>query len=305
MRCAVASPLRAPMRASVEFVGADLLSDEGWAEAMQGCAFVQHVASPFPLKEPRDPEDVIRPAREGRLARAAGGRAAPASSAWCMTSSIVAIDLPWPEAPLGHVFTEADWTNPERPDVTTYVVSKTLAERAAWDFVKSGTWRAGACRRQPGFRARAGARCRPLDLARGHPADGGQGPIRRRPRSGFPSATCATWRSRHALAMVQPEGGGRALPLRQRLPAADRDRAPGRRRAARSQAQGAEVRDARFRRARALLCRPSPQGGAARSRPPAARSPTPRRTSCWGRPSARRRRRCKSAAASLRALHVI
>ena len=54
-----------------------------------------------------------------------------------MTSSIVAIDLPWPEAPLGHVFTEADWTNPERPDITTYVVSKTLAERAAWDFVKS------------------------------------------------------------------------------------------------------------------------------------------------------------------------
>src|SRR3989442_250571 len=47
------------------------------------------------------------------------------------------IPLPWPEAPLGHVFPEADWTNPERPDITTYIRSKTLAELVAWNYVKS------------------------------------------------------------------------------------------------------------------------------------------------------------------------
>src|SRR4051812_39904288 len=59
--------------AGVEFVAADLMRDDGWAEAMGGCTYVQHVASPFPLTNPRDPEDVIRPAREGavRVLRAA------------------------------------------------------------------------------------------------------------------------------------------------------------------------------------------------------------------------------------------
>ena len=54
-----------------------------------------------------------------------------------MTSSVVSITLPWPEAAQGHVFTEADWTNRERPDITTYIRSKTVAELAAWDYVKS------------------------------------------------------------------------------------------------------------------------------------------------------------------------
>ncbi|HEY7669144.1 MAG TPA: aldehyde reductase [Hyphomicrobium sp.] len=147
---AVKATLRSPSRAdevrrsvaqagadarSVEFVAADLLSDEGWAEAMKGCTYVLHVASPFPLAEPRHPEEVIRPAREGALRVLAAARDAGVKRV-VLTSSIVAITLPWPEAPLEHVFTEADWTNPERPDITTYVASKTLAERAAWDFVK-------------------------------------------------------------------------------------------------------------------------------------------------------------------------
>src|ERR671926_1291163 len=44
----------------VEFVAADLLSDAGWQQAMEGCSYLLHVASPFPLQEPRDPEDLIR-----------------------------------------------------------------------------------------------------------------------------------------------------------------------------------------------------------------------------------------------------
>jgi nucleoside-diphosphate-sugar epimerase len=120
----------------VEFVAADLLSDNGWQQAMQGCTYVLHVASPFPLQEPRNPEDLIRPAREGAL-RVLKAATQAGIKRVVMTSSVVAITLPWPEAPQGHVFTEADWTNPKRPDITTYIVSKTLAERAAWDHVKS------------------------------------------------------------------------------------------------------------------------------------------------------------------------
>jgi nucleoside-diphosphate-sugar epimerase len=103
---------------------------------MDGCTYVLHVASPFPITEPKRPEDVIRPAREGALRVLRAARDAGVKRV-VLTSSIVAITLPWPEASLGHVFTEDDWTNPERRDISTYVKSKALAERAAWDFVKS------------------------------------------------------------------------------------------------------------------------------------------------------------------------
>jgi len=51
----------------VDFVSTDLLRDDGWGRAMEGCTYVMHIASPFPLREPRDPDEVIRPAREGVL----------------------------------------------------------------------------------------------------------------------------------------------------------------------------------------------------------------------------------------------
>ena len=131
-----ASVARAGADASgMEFVTADLLRDDGWQQAMQDCTYVLHVASPFPLQEPRNPEDLIRPAREGAL-RVLKAATQAGIKRVVMTSSVVAITLPWPEAPQGHVFTEADWTNAERPDITAYIKSKTLAERAAWDYVK-------------------------------------------------------------------------------------------------------------------------------------------------------------------------
>jgi nucleoside-diphosphate-sugar epimerase len=120
----------------VDFVSADLLRDDGWGRAVEGCTYVMHIASPFPLREPRDPDEVIRPAREGVL-RVLKAATQAGVKRVVMTSSVVAVTLPWPEAPQGHVFTEADWTNPERPDITTYIRSKALAERAAWEFLKS------------------------------------------------------------------------------------------------------------------------------------------------------------------------
>lgn len=119
----------------LKFFQADLLSDAGWDEAVEGCTYVLHVASPFPIKHATDPEaEVIRPAREGAVRVLKAATKANVRRV-VLTSSVVAITLPWPEATPGHVFDETDWTNPDRPDITPYIISKTLAERAAWDYV--------------------------------------------------------------------------------------------------------------------------------------------------------------------------
>lgn len=116
----------------LEFVQADLHSDQGWVQAAQGCAYVLHVASPFPLTIPTDENELIVPAREGtlrvlRAAKQAGVRRV------VLTSSIAAFMNGHPEAK--RVFDERDWTNLEGP-VQPYPKSKTLAEQAAWAYAK-------------------------------------------------------------------------------------------------------------------------------------------------------------------------
>ena len=116
----------------LSFFAADLQSDEGWPEAVAGCDFVLHVASPFPPTIPRDENELIIPAREGalrllRVAHKAGVKRV------VLTSSIVAIAYGQKET--DKPFDETNWTDLNGPDVTPYVKSKTLAERAAWDFV--------------------------------------------------------------------------------------------------------------------------------------------------------------------------
>ena len=130
-----ADEVRAAVRAqgadpgAVELVEADLLVDAGWRAAMQGCRYVLHVASPFPLKAPRDRDALIRPAREGTL-RVLGQAAKSGIERVVMTSSTVAIVYP-SGARQSRLYDETDWTDPERADLTAYIVSKTLAERAA------------------------------------------------------------------------------------------------------------------------------------------------------------------------------
>lgn len=120
--------------ARLEFAQADLESDAGWPEAVQGCAFVLHVASPFPAAQPRDEQELIRPAVEGTL-RVLKAAAAARVERLVQTSSMVAVMYGHPHdrsAP----FTEADWTNVADPGVTAYGKSKTLAERAGRDFMQ-------------------------------------------------------------------------------------------------------------------------------------------------------------------------
>ena len=117
----------------ISFVQADLESDAGWAEAFHGVSALLHTASPFPLSQPKDPAQVIRPAVEGteRVLKAA---AAAGVSRVVLTSSTVAV---LNEAKPDTLQDEADWCDIHLPSTTAYAKSKTLAERAAWEIAKS------------------------------------------------------------------------------------------------------------------------------------------------------------------------
>jgi nucleoside-diphosphate-sugar epimerase len=115
----------------LELVAADLTSDDGWPTALKGVEEVHHVASPIPSTQPKDPDELIVPAREGtvrvlREARDAGARRV------VLTSSFAAVGYS-PKAVRD--YTEADWTDPDTPGLPPYPRSKAIAERAAWDFI--------------------------------------------------------------------------------------------------------------------------------------------------------------------------
>jgi dihydroflavonol-4-reductase len=116
---------------AVSFALADLDSDAGWPDAVADCRFVLHVASPFPAGVPRHEDDLIIPAREGTLRVLRAARDAGVSRV-ILTSSFAAIG--YGTQPAARVYSEADWSDPSAK-VSAYVKSKTLAERAAWDFV--------------------------------------------------------------------------------------------------------------------------------------------------------------------------
>ncbi|TIS22842.1 MAG: aldehyde reductase [Mesorhizobium sp.] len=119
---------------ALSFAYADLTTDAGWPEAVAGCQYVLHVASPFPPGVPKHEDDLIVPAREGALRVLRAARDAGVKRV-VLTSSFAAIgygQTPIPDSP----FTEENWTN-LAAKVSAYVKSKTQAERAAWDFIGS------------------------------------------------------------------------------------------------------------------------------------------------------------------------
>jgi len=117
----------------LDFATLDLTADDGWDAALRDCRYLMHVASPFPLKAPKDREALLAPARDGtRRALAAASRNGVARTV--LTSSTAAI-LSGHRGRGGHVWTEADWSDVDSPTIQPYPLSKTLAERLAWDFV--------------------------------------------------------------------------------------------------------------------------------------------------------------------------
>jgi nucleoside-diphosphate-sugar epimerase len=113
------------------FAAADLTADNGWHDATASCDYVLHVASPFPMGLPRHEDDLIVPAREGALRVLRASRDAGVKRV-VLTSSFAAIGYGHP--PQTAPFDETSWTDPTA-EVSAYVKSKTLAERAAWDFI--------------------------------------------------------------------------------------------------------------------------------------------------------------------------
>ncbi len=116
----------------LRFFAANLTDDAGWNDAAHGCDFVLHVASPFPVGIPKHADELIVPAREGALRVLRAAREAGVHRV-VLTSSFAAVGYGHPEQQ--QAFDESTWTNLSGHDVSAYVKSKTLAERAAWDFI--------------------------------------------------------------------------------------------------------------------------------------------------------------------------
>lgn len=118
----------------LSFVVADLASDDGWEDAIRGCNYVHHVASPFPASQPKNEDELIRPAREGTLRVLRHSRDAGVKRV-IMTSSFAAVGYGYKDLPTS--FTEENWSILDsKVEVPAYHKSKTLAERAAWEFVE-------------------------------------------------------------------------------------------------------------------------------------------------------------------------
>lgn len=114
------------------FFAADLNDDAGWPQAVEGCDYVLHVASPFPPQQPKDPDELIVPAREGTLRVLAASLEAGVERV-VVTSSVAAIT--GGDKPASGPLTEQNWSDPDNPNLSPYARSKTIAERAAWDFM--------------------------------------------------------------------------------------------------------------------------------------------------------------------------
>lgn len=152
---ASAEAVRATLRASacnesrLTFIEADLEDDKPWSAAADGCRFVIHVASPFPMQQPRDREALVPAARAGAL-RVLDAALRAGAERVVMTSSMVAM-MYRAGRPRTITVREEDWTDPEWPSLSAYIVSKTRAEQAAWQHMQSQGARDKLVVVNPGF----------------------------------------------------------------------------------------------------------------------------------------------------------
>lgn len=117
---------------ALEFKSADLMSDKGWDDAMADCEYVLHVASPFPPGVPKHEDELVIPARDGALRVLRSARDAGVKRV-VMTSSFAAIG--YGQRNTDNLFSEKNWTDLNGSNLSAYVKSKTIAEKAAWDFI--------------------------------------------------------------------------------------------------------------------------------------------------------------------------
>jgi nucleoside-diphosphate-sugar epimerase len=133
-----ASEVRAMVRAGgadpllMEFAEADLEREVGWSSAVADATYVLHVASPFPLRQPKDAYDLITPTRDGALRVLWAARGEDVRRV-VLTSSFAAIGYGHPDP--GRPYTEEEWTDASAPKLTPYIKAKALTEQAAWNFM--------------------------------------------------------------------------------------------------------------------------------------------------------------------------
>jgi dihydroflavonol-4-reductase len=189
----------------VSFVVADLVSAAGWDEAVAGTSVVLHMASPFPIKQPDDPDDVIRPALDGTL-RVLKAATRAGVKRVVLTSSTVAIFY-GRGLPVGHIYSEADFTDETREDITPYIRSKAIAEKAAWQFVKSTPGAPELAVLNPGF---VQGPALDADLSTSHELYRvmAQGVYPAAPRISFPIADVRDVAVAHVEAAFRPEAAG-------------------------------------------------------------------------------------------------
>lgn len=190
----------------LSFVAADLSADEGWEEAAKGCDGVLHVASPFPLSQPRDRYALVPAAREGALRVL---KAAKDAGHIVMTSSMVAM-MYRPDRPSEMAVTEDDWTDQDWKRLTPYIVSKTAAEQAAWDAAVIGGFKHRLTVVNPGLVLGP-----PLDDDIGASLDLIKlmmtGAYPAMPNVAYPIVDVRDVAAAHVAALETPEAGGRRL----------------------------------------------------------------------------------------------
>ena len=191
--------------AKLTFIAADLMRDEGWDAVVHRAAYVIHTASPFPVQQPDDPDDVIGPARDGTLRVLAAAHRAGVKRV-VLTSSTVAVMYASVYTP-GYVFTETDFTDETRASLTPYIKSKTLAEKAAWNYVNSEPGAPQLAVINPAF---VQGPALDADLSTSHELLRlmSEGRYPASPKVVFPVCDVRDVATAHAEAMIRPEAAG-------------------------------------------------------------------------------------------------
>ncbi len=190
----------------IELIEADLVSDAAWSDAVAGCRYVLHVASPFPANEPRHPDDLIKPARDGAV-RVVNAAAAAGVERVVQTSSVIAIlRCAKPDAVPR---TEDDWTDLRNAELSTYARSKTVAERSAWDAMRQleATSSMAFCSINPGIVLGPAL---DADLSTSHVLIRlmGRGVYPALPKLAFPVVDVRDVALQHVVAMTHPKAPG-------------------------------------------------------------------------------------------------
>ena len=192
----------------LELVEADLSRDEGWADAVQGCRFIQHIASPLPVEPPDDREALVPEARAGAQRVLENGFSAGAERI-VLTSSIAAM-IGQPGRGNTMTFGEKDWSDPDWKPLPAYPVSKTRAELSAWSYVEAQGLRDKLVTINPGMVfgpdifENAGASMQAIIALF-------SGDFPRSPKIAMPIVDVRDVAAIHVAAMTAKEAGGRRL----------------------------------------------------------------------------------------------